>query len=252
MRLTSPTMAPPLARIGSRSTGCLQSNTSQTVSPRRNDAAGVALAKVKVMRRPSESLIASTLAGGPLSALSSAGASLGFLATAAAGGGAGMVEGSGAVFATMAAGFAASVLAGGASLGSACSAGLPATAMAGDAAGTGALAASAAGGCLAMVSAAACGFATGSDLASIVCGAGAGALAAWGFAAATSLLLSVFAAAAAGSAFAGWASLARDLASPAAAAAAGACSSGGVRRLDGDSCDCAFGLSGCWKDTSMM
>ena len=41
MRLTSPMIAPPLARIGSTSSGFGESNTSHTVSPRRNEAAGV-------------------------------------------------------------------------------------------------------------------------------------------------------------------------------------------------------------------
>ncbi|MGE5268457.1 MAG: hypothetical protein ACM3JG_02170, partial [Thiohalocapsa sp.] len=65
MRLTSPMMAPPLARIGSRSIGCLESNTSHTVSPRRNEAAGVASAKLKVRRSPSLSRTASSLTGAP-------------------------------------------------------------------------------------------------------------------------------------------------------------------------------------------
>ena len=63
MRLTSPMMAPPLARIGSTSSGAVESNTSQTVSPRRNEAAGVGAAKEKVRRRPSLSRQASTCAG---------------------------------------------------------------------------------------------------------------------------------------------------------------------------------------------
>src|SRR5579871_5075836 len=76
MRLTSPMIAPPLARIGSTSSGLSESNTSQIVSPRRNEAAGVALGNEKVRRRPSLSRQASTLAAsaGPLaSGLVSAG-----------------------------------------------------------------------------------------------------------------------------------------------------------------------------------
>ena len=61
-RLTSPTIAPPLARIGSTSSGFFESNTSQTVSPRRNDAAGVGPAKENFRRNPSLSRVASTVA----------------------------------------------------------------------------------------------------------------------------------------------------------------------------------------------
>ena len=59
-RLTSPMMDPPLARIGSTSIGAVWSNTSHTVSARRNSAAGVGAAKVNVMRRASLSRLAST------------------------------------------------------------------------------------------------------------------------------------------------------------------------------------------------
>src|SRR3954453_24016489 len=51
---------PPLLRIGSISTGFAASNTSHTVSARRNNAAGVAAAKENVRRRPSLSRVALT------------------------------------------------------------------------------------------------------------------------------------------------------------------------------------------------
>ena len=59
-RLTSPMMAPPLARIGSTSIGPVWSNTSHTVSARRNMAAGAGAAKENITRRPSLSRLAST------------------------------------------------------------------------------------------------------------------------------------------------------------------------------------------------
>ena len=59
-RLTSPMMDPPLARIGSTSIGVVWSNTSHTVSARRNSAAGVGAAKENVTRRASLSRLAST------------------------------------------------------------------------------------------------------------------------------------------------------------------------------------------------
>ncbi len=60
-RLTSATIDPPLPRIGSISIGFSASNTSQTVSARRNKAAGVAAAKEKFRRRPSLSRWALTV-----------------------------------------------------------------------------------------------------------------------------------------------------------------------------------------------
>src|SRR5258707_6625064 len=53
-------IAPPLLRIGSMSKGFKESNTSQTVSARRNNAAGVAVAKENFRRRPSLSRMATT------------------------------------------------------------------------------------------------------------------------------------------------------------------------------------------------
>src|SRR5882757_5063051 len=53
-------IAPPLLRIGSMSKGFKESNTSQTVSARRNNAAGVAVAKENFRRRPSMSRMATT------------------------------------------------------------------------------------------------------------------------------------------------------------------------------------------------
>ena len=59
-RLTSPMMAPALARIASISMAPVLSNTSHTVSPRRNKAAGVGAANENVTRKPSLSRLAST------------------------------------------------------------------------------------------------------------------------------------------------------------------------------------------------
>src|SRR5882757_1803846 len=53
-------IAPPLLRIGSMSKGFKESNTSHTVSARRNNAAGVAVAKENFRRRPSLSRMATT------------------------------------------------------------------------------------------------------------------------------------------------------------------------------------------------
>ena len=58
--LTSATSAPPLLRIGSMFTGFAESNTSHTVSARRNNAAGVVPVKEKVTRSPSASRWAAT------------------------------------------------------------------------------------------------------------------------------------------------------------------------------------------------
>ena len=58
--LTSEMRAPPLARIGSISTGFVESNTSHTASARRNRAAGVPVAKENFRRRPSLSRVATT------------------------------------------------------------------------------------------------------------------------------------------------------------------------------------------------
>jgi len=58
--LTSAMTAPPLLRIGSISIGFEESNTSQTASARRNNAAGVAVAKENFRRRPSPSRVATT------------------------------------------------------------------------------------------------------------------------------------------------------------------------------------------------
>src|SRR5712664_4661333 len=53
-------IAPPLLRIGSMSNGFGESNTSHTVSARRNNAAGVAVAKENFRRSPSLSRMATT------------------------------------------------------------------------------------------------------------------------------------------------------------------------------------------------
>src|SRR5450631_323791 len=66
--------APALLRIGSTSIGFVESNTSQTVSARRNNAAGVAVAKVNFRRRPSLSRWASTEAAPSPAFASGAGA----------------------------------------------------------------------------------------------------------------------------------------------------------------------------------
>src|SRR4030088_261784 len=66
--LTSATIDPPLLRICPISIGLVVSNTSHTVSARRNNAAGVAAAKENVRLRPSLIPLAST----PPSALVSA------------------------------------------------------------------------------------------------------------------------------------------------------------------------------------
>ena len=65
-RLTSDMIDPPWLRIGSISSGSTESNTSHAVSARRNNAAGVAVAKKNIRRRPSLSRLALTEA--PLSA----------------------------------------------------------------------------------------------------------------------------------------------------------------------------------------
>src|SRR5258708_29599840 len=57
---------PPRLRIGSISSGFGESNTSHTVSARRKNAAGVAVAKENIRRRPSLSRLA--LTGAALSA----------------------------------------------------------------------------------------------------------------------------------------------------------------------------------------
>ena len=88
-RLTSPMMAPPLARIGSISSGLVWSNTSHTVSARRNSAAGVGAAKENVTRKPSLSRLASTVAVLSLAPLSGSGldaAGSAFFAGSAGGG----------------------------------------------------------------------------------------------------------------------------------------------------------------------
>jgi hypothetical protein len=54
--------APPWLRMGSTSIGFLESNSSHTVSARRNNAAGVAAENEKLRRRPSLSRLALTLA----------------------------------------------------------------------------------------------------------------------------------------------------------------------------------------------
>ena len=61
-RLTSAMIEPPLLRIGSTSIASVESNTSHTVSARRNNAAGVAASKENVRCRPSLFRFASTLA----------------------------------------------------------------------------------------------------------------------------------------------------------------------------------------------
>src|ERR1700730_1350179 len=58
--LTSEMIDPPLLRIGSISSGFVASNTSHTVSARRNKAAGVAVAKENISRSPSLSRLAFT------------------------------------------------------------------------------------------------------------------------------------------------------------------------------------------------
>src|SRR5712672_2407811 len=60
--LTSEMIDPPLLRIGSISIGRVESNTSHTVSARRNSAAGVVSAKENITRRPSLSRLALTQA----------------------------------------------------------------------------------------------------------------------------------------------------------------------------------------------
>jgi hypothetical protein len=72
--LTSAMTAPPLLRIGSTSIGFMESNTSHTVSARRNSAAGAAVAKENFRRRPSLSRWASTEAA-PSPAFASGGGS---------------------------------------------------------------------------------------------------------------------------------------------------------------------------------
>ena len=59
--LTSAITDPPLLRIVSMSTSFVESNTSQTVSARRNNAADVAVAKENVRSRPSLLRLASTV-----------------------------------------------------------------------------------------------------------------------------------------------------------------------------------------------
>src|SRR5882672_310038 len=82
--LTSAMTAPPLLRIGSISIGFEESNTSQTASARRNNAAGVAVAKEKFRRRPSPSRVATTEAALSPAFVSGAGSDA---ATAVFGGG---------------------------------------------------------------------------------------------------------------------------------------------------------------------
>src|SRR6202035_5465053 len=65
---------PPLLRIGSISIGLLESNTSHTVSARRNNAAGVGAAKSNIRRRAAPSRRALTEAA--LSAAATAGGEL--------------------------------------------------------------------------------------------------------------------------------------------------------------------------------
>src|ERR1700733_6131263 len=60
--VTSAMSEPPLLRIGSTSIGLLVSNSSHTVSARRNNAAGVTAANANVKCRPSLSRRALTLA----------------------------------------------------------------------------------------------------------------------------------------------------------------------------------------------
>ena len=62
-RVTSAMIDPPLARIGSTSIGLVESNTSHSASARRNNAAGVGVAKVNVRFRPSLSRVAPTATG---------------------------------------------------------------------------------------------------------------------------------------------------------------------------------------------
>ncbi|TMK48678.1 MAG: hypothetical protein E6G70_10525 [Alphaproteobacteria bacterium] len=59
-RLTSPISAPALTRIFSTSSDFVESNTSQTLSPRRNEAAGVGVPKENIRRKPSLSRLVST------------------------------------------------------------------------------------------------------------------------------------------------------------------------------------------------
>src|SRR5258705_4514282 len=82
--LTSAMTAPPLLRIGSISIGFTESNTSQTASARRNNAAGVAVAKENFRRRPSPSRVATTEAALSPAFVSGAGSDA---ATAVFGGG---------------------------------------------------------------------------------------------------------------------------------------------------------------------
>src|SRR5260370_2969742 len=76
-RLTSEIIEPRLARIGSISIGFVASNTSHTVSARRNNAAGVAAAKENDRLRPSLPRLATTPSPAPVAggALTSVGGS---------------------------------------------------------------------------------------------------------------------------------------------------------------------------------
>ena len=65
-RLTSPISAPALTRIRSTSSDLVESNTNQTASPRRNEAAGVGVPKENFSRKPSLSRMTSTRAASSL------------------------------------------------------------------------------------------------------------------------------------------------------------------------------------------
>ena len=103
-RLTSAMTDPPLLRIGSTSIGSAESNTSHTVSARRNNAAGVAAAKENVRFRPSLVRVAPATAapspapaagGGLVSACGSGAAAVIFCGISTAAAGISFAEGSG-------------------------------------------------------------------------------------------------------------------------------------------------------------
>src|SRR5580700_6009307 len=157
-------IVPLLERIGSRSSGLAASNTSQTVSPRRNEAAGVADAKENVRRRPSLSLIASTLPASPVIDAFAA-ASGAFIAASAPAPGGGVFNGGGAADGGSALGVSVAAFATSSGFASGCISGL-ASGFASD-----------------LTSTLASGFASalGSGLASaLICGAGAWAASVFG------------------------------------------------------------------------
>ena len=101
MTLTSAMTDPTWPRMGSTSIGLVESNSSHTVSARRNNAAGVAAGNENVRRRPSLSRLAFTLAGLPSDLISAGGAG----ATRGAFGGASATAAGGSFAAGAASGF---------------------------------------------------------------------------------------------------------------------------------------------------